>query len=78
MGIEPSIGDIPSEIDTLRGTAGQIAETLQGGGDLEDLMRYFHRYGLLWLKQYAENMLWHLERCVKEFPTLYWLPQETV
>jgi hypothetical protein len=78
MGIEPSIGDIPSETDTPQGTAGQVAETLQGGGDLKDLTRYFHRYGLLWLKQYTENMLRHLKRCVKEFPTLYWLPHETV
>ena len=50
MGIEPSIGDNPSIIDTLRGTTGQVAETLQGGGDLEDLTRYFYRYGLLQLK----------------------------
>ena len=50
MGIEPSIGDNPSTTDTPRGTAGQVAEILQGGGDLEDLMRYFYRYGLLWLK----------------------------
>ena len=78
MGIEPSIGDIPSAMDTLWGTAGQVAETLQGGGDLEDLTRYFYRHGLLWLKQYAENMLRHLERYVKEFPTLHWLPHETV
>ena len=78
MGIEPSIGDNPSTTETLRGAAGQVAETLQGGGDLEDLTRYFYRYGLLWLKQYAENILRHLERCVKEFPTLYWLPHETV
>ena len=41
-------------------------------------MRYFHRHGLLWLKQYMESMLQHLERCVKEFPTLHWLPHETI
>ena len=78
MGIEPSIGDNPSVTDTLRGTAGQAAETLQGGGDLEDLTKYFHRYRLLWLKQYAESMLWHLKRYIKEFPTLHWLPHKTI
>jgi len=71
IGIEPSIGNNPSTMETLRGAAGQVAETLQGGGDLEDLMRYFYRHRLLWLKQYTENMLRHLKRCVKEFPTLY-------
>jgi len=30
------------------------------------------------LKQYAESILRHLKRCVKDFPTLYWLPHETV
>ena len=25
-----------------------------------------------------ESMLQHLERCVKEFPTLHWLPHETI
>jgi len=49
-GIEPSIGDNPSITDTLWGTAGQVMEILQGGGDLKDLMRYFYRYRLLWLK----------------------------
>jgi len=57
MGIEPSIGNNPSIMETLWGAAGQVTETLQGGGDLKDLIRYFHRHRLLWLKQYAENML---------------------
>ena len=78
MGIEPNIGENLSATDTLRGIAGQVAETQQGGGDIENIMRYFHRHGLLWLKQYMESMLQHLERCVKEFPTLYWLPHETI
>jgi len=47
MGIEPSIGDNPSVMDTLWGTAGQVTETLQGGGDLKDPIRYFYRYRLL-------------------------------
>ena len=71
MGIEPSIGNNPSITDTLRGTAGQAAETLQGGGDLKDLAKYFYRHRLLWLKQYIESILRHLKRCVKEFPTLH-------
>jgi len=71
MGIKPSIGDNPSIMETLWGAAEQVVETLQGGGDLEDLTRYFHRHGLLWLKQYVENMLRHLKCCVKEFPTLH-------
>ena len=57
MGIKPSIGDNPSITDTLRGTAGQVAEILQGGSDLKDPTRYFHRHRLLWLKQYIESML---------------------
>jgi len=78
MGIEPSIGNNPSITETLWGAAGQVVEILQGGGDFEDLIRYFYRHGLLWLKQYTENMLWHFERCVKEFPTLHWLPHKMV
>ena len=57
IGIEPSIGDNPSVTDTLRETARQATETLQGGGDLKDLTKYFHRHRLLWLKQYIESML---------------------
>jgi len=71
MGIEPSIGDNPSVIDTIRGTAKQVIETLQGGGNLKDPIRYFHHYRLLWLKQYAKSILQYLKCCVKEFPTLY-------
>jgi len=78
MGIEPSIGDNPSTTETLWGAARQVIKTLQGGGDFEDLTRYFYRHRLLWLKQYVENILRHLKRCVKEFPTLYWLPHEMV
>jgi len=47
IGIEPSIGNNPSIIETLWGATGQVTETLQGGGDLKDLTRYFYRHGLL-------------------------------
>jgi len=57
MGIEPSIGNNPFIIETLWGATRQVAETLQGGGDLKDLTRYFYRHRLLWLKQYTENIL---------------------
>ena len=78
MGIELNRSDDPSTTDTLRGTAGQVADSCPGGGDLEDLTGYYQRQGLLWLKQYMDNMLRHLQRCVKEFPTLHWLLHETI
>ena len=78
IGIEPSISDNPFITDTLQGTARQVTEILQGGGDLKDLIRYFYCYGLLWLKQYVENILQHLKRYVKEFPTLYQLLYATI
>ena len=78
IGIEPSIGDNPSITDTLQGTTGQVTEILQGGGDLKDLIGYLYCYRLLQLKQYVENILRDLKRCVKKFPTLYQLPYVTV
>ena len=41
MGIEPNIGNNPSIMDTLWGTAGQAADLCLGGGDLEDFMGCF-------------------------------------
>ena len=40
-GIELCIGEDTSVTDTLWGTAGQVADTLQGGGDFKNLIRYF-------------------------------------
>ena len=41
MGIEPNIGDNPFIIDTLQGTAGQIADLCLGGGDFKDFIECF-------------------------------------
>ena len=41
MGVELCIGKDTFIMDTLWGTAGQIADILQGGSDFEDLIRYF-------------------------------------
>ena len=78
MGIEPNISNNPSTIDTLWGTARQITDLCPGGGDLKNLTGYYQHQRLLWLKQYIDNTLQHLQRCVKEFPTLHWLPYKTV
>ena len=43
--------------DTLWGTTRQVTKILQGSGDFKNLIRYFYCYGLLWLKQYIENIL---------------------
>ena len=40
ISIKPSIGNNSSIIDTLQGTARQVIETLQRGGDLKDLIGY--------------------------------------
>jgi len=57
MGIELNKSNNPSIMDTLRGTARQIMDLCLGGGDLKDLMGYYQCQGLLWLKQYMDNIL---------------------
>ena len=60
LGIELSKSNNPSITDTPRGTTGHVVDLCLGGGDLEDLTGYYQRHGLLWLKQYIENILQHL------------------
>lgn len=46
-------------------------------GDIVQDAEWYHRQGLLWVKNLALEIVDHLKHCVKDNPELAWLPQET-
>jgi hypothetical protein len=46
-------------------------------GDVVQNAEWFHRHGLLWLKNTTLGIIDHLRKCIESTPELAWLPEET-
>jgi hypothetical protein len=54
-----------------------VGDQVQHSGDVEKDALWFHRQGLLWLKNLEHEIHDHLKHCVRHTPELAWLPQAT-
>lgn len=53
-------------------------ETTSGpSGDVVQDASWYHRQGILWLKNFTLEIIDHLRKCVEDMPSLSWLPEET-
>jgi transposase InsO family protein len=55
---------------------GDLSPPARPSGDVVQDAEWYHRQGLLWVKNLALEIVDHLKHCVQDVPELAWLPQE--